>query len=527
MLLKMKNNLVMLALVLFVSCLSAQTVPVQTRKKVAPNDTIVPGKGTRENQIKKIDETKVKLLSDSMGNEPRKSALIDTTKQNKYGNLLEDDPEYNKRYPFWIPAAEVLGTVTLTWAMDRYLINAPYARTGINTWKYNLDKGWEWDNDRFGINFIGHPYSGTLTYNAGRSNGYNYYQSFGLAVGGSLLWEYFGENTRPSYNDIIYTPVNGSFIGEILYRLSSNVLDDRTRGGNRVLREIAAGLIDPMRGFNRLIQGKSFRITNKEVYEKEPTNISLYAGFRMVNNTPYNAFGPGSLSGMFNAQFDYGNPFELRSRKPFDFFKLRVDINPGVGRKYLDNILGYGILMGKNVQVGKMALLVGGFQYMDFWDNKNFELGTIGFGAGVIAKLPLSKVSNLYTAIHIAVVPFGGNSTRFVIDTTQVRDYNFVGGLESKVEATANLGKYATATLRYYFYWMRTYIGTNGNNFVQILKPRVTVRLYKNFSVGCEAQLYYNDLYQRKMPAAHSIETEQKIFLLFYLEDPQRRGYYN
>ena len=505
----------------------SQEVAPQTKKKVAPNDTIVPGKGSREDQIKKIDEVKVKLLSDSAGNEPRKSALVDTTKQNKYGNLLEDDLEYNKRYPLWIPVAETFGTVTLTWAMDRYMINADYARTGFKTWNVNLTQGWEWDNDRFGVNFIGHPYSGTLTYNAGRSNGYNYYQSFCFAFGGSLLWEYFGENTRPSYNDIIYTPVNGSFIGEVLYRLSSNILDDRTRGGNRVFREIAAALVDPMRGFNRLLQGKTFRRTNKEVYEKEPTNISIYAGARKISDIQNNPFSTGTYSAMVNFQFDYGNPFELRKRKPFDFFKLRVDLNFGVGRKYLDNVLGYAILFGRNYQVNKMALLVGGFQYMDYWDNNKFELGTIGFGGGVISKLPLSKTSNIYTSIHLALVPFGGNSTKFVIDTTQVRDYNFVGGLETKFETTANLGKYATVNLRYYFYWMRTYIGTTGSNFVQILKPRVTVRIYKNFSVGCEAQLYYNDLYQRSMPAVHSIQTEQKIFLLFYLEDSQRRGYYN
>ena len=227
-----------------------------------------------------------------------------------------------------------------------------------------LSKGWEWDNDRFGVNFIGHPYSGTLSFNAGRSNGYNFYQSFGFAVGGSLLWEYFGENTRPSYNDIINTPVNGAFLGEILYRLSSNILDDRTRGANRVFREIAAGLIDPMRGFNRLIQGKSFRRTNKEVYEKEPLNISLYGGVRRINETSNEVFGKGTYSAMFNAQFDYGNPFELRSRKPFDFFKLRVDLNFGVGRKYLDNIPGYGILFGKNIQLGKWPSSSGDFNIM-------------------------------------------------------------------------------------------------------------------------------------------------------------------
>jgi len=145
----------------------------------------------------------------------------------------------------------------------------------------------------------------------------------------------------------------------------------------------------------------------------------------------------------------------------------------------------------------------------------------------VVSKYPLTKTSNLYTSIHLALVPFGGNSEKFVIDTTQVRDYNFVGGLEAKFESTFNLGKYATATLRYYFYWMRTYIGINGNNVIHILKPRITVRLYKFLSIGAEAQLYYNDLYQRGMPGVHSIQTEQKVFLLIFLEDKQRRGYYN
>ncbi len=524
---KYKAVFIVLVLLSFSLFLKGQDVAPQNPKKVAPNDTIVPGKGTREIQIKKIDSVKVKKLSDSAGNEPRKSVLVDTTKQNKYGDLLDDDTAYNKRYPFWIPATEVLGAVTLTWALDRYVLNADYARTGFKSWNVNLTQGWEWDNDRFGVNFIGHPYSGTLSYNAGRSNGYNFYQSFGLAVGGSLLWEYFGENTRPSYNDIIYTPVNGTFFGEILYRLSSNVLDDRTRGGERVFREIAAALIDPMRGFNRLIQGKSFRITNKEVYEKEPINISLYGGVRKIDDVPYSIFGKGTYSEMFNFQFDYGNPFELRKRKPFDFFKLRVDLNFGVGRKYLDNILGYGILFGRNKQLGKLALLIGGYQYYDYWDNKKFELGTIGFGGGIISKLALSKTSNVYTSLHLALVPFGGNSTKFVIDTTQVRDYNFVGGLETKFETTVNLGKYATATLRYYFYMMSSYVGAGGINYIQIIKPRFTVRIFKNFSIGCETQLYYNDLYLHGSHPVHSIQTEEKIFLLLFLQDSQRRGYYN
>ena len=74
---------------------------------------------------------------------------------------------------------------------------------------------------------------------------------------------------------------------------------------------------------------------------------------------------------------------------------------------------------------------------------------------------------------------------------------------------------------------IRTYIGYNGNNYIHILKPRVTVRLYKNLSIGCEYSLYYNDRYLRGLHPIHAMETEQKVFLLFFLEDKQRRGHYN
>jgi hypothetical protein len=491
------------------------------------SDTIVPGKSTPEKQLREIKQEKVKELSDTTGNEPKKSNLVDTTIQNKYGDLLNDDILFNKKYPAWIPLVEVAATNAAVWSIDRYVMNADYSKIGPDTWKYNLQKGWEWDVDRFGINFIGHPYSGTLSFNAGRSNGYNYFQSFSFAVVGSLMWEYFGENTRPSYNDIINTPVNGAFLGEILYRLSSNILDDRTRGMQRFSRELLAGLIDPMRGINRILQGKSFRRTNKEVYQKEPLNISLYAGFHKINFENKKVFGRGSNSNMFNIQFDYGNPFEKRSRKPFDFFKLRTEFDFGVGRKILSNVTGYGILTGKNLSHGKHSILLGAFQYSDYWDNKTFELGAIGFGGGVFSKLPIGKNSALYTNIHLAAIPFAGNSTHFGPDTLQFRDYNFGDGMEAKFESTINIGKWGTASMIYYFFFIHTYVGLPGNNFIGILKPRMTLKLYKNMSIGFEHYVYYNDRRLRGFPAIHSSRTEQKIFLFLYLEDKQRRGHYN
>ena len=495
-------------------------------QKVTPIDTIKPGKGNTQEQLKQIKAVKVKLLSDSAGTQPKKNPLIDTTFRNKYGDLLNDDIKFNPRYPIWKPTIEVLGIDVFTNALDRAL-GEDFSHVGPASWKFNIQKGWEWDSDRFGINFIGHPYTGSMYFNAARSQGYNYLQSIPFAIGGSLMWEYFGETTRPSYNDVINTPVNGAFLGEIFYRLSSNILDDRTRGANRVFREITAGLIDPVRGLNRLLQGKSFRHTTTEVYQKEPLNVTLFAGVHKINDANSTVFGTGPTEILLNVQLDYGNPFEDIYRKPFDFFRLRTEFSFGSGRKLLDNLTGYGILFGDNTNIGKLSVMYGAFQYDDYWDNKTFELGAIGLGGGVFTKYPISKDVSLYTNAHFALVPLAGNSTRFGPDTSQVRDYTYNDGIEAKLESTINFGKYASASFVYYYFLMHTYVGAKGNNNISILKPRVTFRLVENISLGFEHFIYYDDRYLKGLSGIHSVRTEQKIFLSWFLEDPQRKGRYN
>jgi hypothetical protein len=442
-----------------------------------------------------------------------------------YGDLLNDDPAYNPKYPWYVPAFRVVLANGLTWTVDRYILKADFARIGPKTWKNNLKMGWEWDTDRFGVNFVGHPYSGNTYFNIARSNGYSYWQSLPFAVGGSLMWEYFGENTRPSYNDIINTPISGMFLGEVLYRLSSNILDDRTRGGERVLREFFAGLLSPARALNRLTQGKSFRVTTKEVYQKEPLNITLYAGAHKVNTNK--KFGTGSTNAIFNIQLDYGNPFEARSRKPFDVFRLRTELSYGSRKTLLDNVTGYGILFGKNIIRGSHGILLGAFQYYDYWDNNVFELGTLGFGPGLISRIPIARHSNLYSSLHLAAVPLAGYSTRIGPDTSKFRDYNFGGGLEAKAEETLNLNQWASIGFNLFYYWVSDYEGLPGNNLIGIFKPRITIRLYQNLSVGLEQHIYRNDRFLNGLPALHLTNTEQKFFLQLFLEDPKRRGKYH
>ena len=152
--------------------------------------------------------------------------------------LLNDDPEYSKRSSLGAVAFRILTSHLAVWVVDRFVFNYSWSRIGPASWSHNIKAGWEWDTDRLGMNFFFHPYTGGGYFMSARANGYSFLGSLPFSFAGSLTWEYFGETTLPSYNDIINTTLSGAFFGEIIYRLGSNILDDRTTGAERIFREI-------------------------------------------------------------------------------------------------------------------------------------------------------------------------------------------------------------------------------------------------------------------------------------------------
>jgi len=457
----------------------------------------------------------IKNLHDTADKRPR----------NAYGDLLNDDPNYNRRYSVGLVLARVTSSNVFGWAYSRYVAKEEWAEISIKTWKNSFKYGWEWDNDRFGTNFLIHPRAGSDYFNVARSNGYSFWGSYPFAFFGSAQWEWFGENTKPSKNDLINTPISGAFLGEVLYRISSNILDDRKRGSNRFWREVFAGVINPTRGLNRLTQGKLSRVTPYDVYQQEPLNVTLSAGAHRVNDN--NKFGTGSTNAIVNLQLDYGDPFEIRRRKPFDVFRLRLEGRYGDDKRIVDNVLGYGLLFGKNIIKGNNGMLVGISQHFDYWNNKVFELGSLGFGPGIISKIKFRRHSNLYSGLHFALVPLAATNTRSGIDTSEFRDYPFGGGWEARIEERLNIGKWLSLGFNGYYYWIHNYEGSNGKSQVGILKPLITLRLINNVSLGFEHHIYYDNRFADKSNEFHSRTTEQKVFLQFFFEDRRRYGRYH
>lgn len=447
--------------ILFV--LSASIYQAQFRsavvKKVLLNKNTWLSQQISPNEIDRYSDM-VSNHGDAYSTDTIRTSSSDTMKYNMYGDLRVDNPAFNVKSSIGMVAIRVTLANVTTFAIDRYIFNYDFSRVGFNSWKHNIEAGWEWDIDRFAVNYFFHPYAGSMYFNSARANGYSFYESIPFAFLGSIEWEYFFENTQPSYNDFINTPISEIFLEEIFYRLGPNILDDQTSGIERILRETAVAIITPTRFFSRLLKGELARSSSEEIYQKEPLNVTLAAGYHRINEGI--ALEKGSNSFNFTVHLDYGNPFEKRSRKPFDFFKVRTDFDFGVGRKLISLITGYGILFGQNIQFGNMEMLVGFFQHMNFFDNKTFELGSIAFGPGLASKLTVGKNSSLYTNLHVGVVPFGGLSNRFGPDTTQVKDYNYAGGAEVKLEATYNINSWIGLTFIGYYWWLHSYAGIPG-----------------------------------------------------------------
>ncbi len=287
------------------------------------------------------------------------------------------DVAYYSREHFWRAAGEVVGFNIGLWAFDRYILKGDFAYISWNSIKENFRHGFIWDNDKLGTNMFLHPYNGSLYFNSARANGYNFWKSELFAIGGSAMWELFMECEYPSTNDIIATPIGGAAIGEVCFRASDAVLDDRLTGAARFGREFAAFLISPMRGLTRVLTGDAWRVrsTRGRIFGTPNFAMEFSLGARMLEfrHDVYDA----SIGVAAEFNIEYGDRFEVKSTKPYDYFTVRGCINVVNSQPLLGQLEIKGRLIARELlEKVDQHMSVGLYQHFDFYDSDTISTTT-------------------------------------------------------------------------------------------------------------------------------------------------------
>ena len=426
----------------------------------------------------------------------------------------------------WQALAEVTAVNVGVQLFDRWVLNSDFAQTTMRTLKRNFTDGMVWDNDFFITNMFAHPYHGNLYFNAARTNGLTFWESAPYALLGSAMWEFLGETEPPAINDIIATTCGGMAIGEMTHRLSLTILDDRTFGFQRFLREAAAAIVNPIQGIHRILSGDAWHVKNRNYryhdFRKTPLDVSFSVGWRYLADD--GALFRGVHAPYINMTMTYGTSVDgEKHTTPYDFFDLEANTAFGGGQPAVNTLNIVGRLWSTPILDKKdMAGEFGIYQHFNYYDAKPIEDGSsltpyriseaAGFGPGFIFSLPqMGALSKMEQRVFVSGILLGGTKSDYfnVIE----RDYNMGSGFSVKARTQLDFGKFGRLILnaKYFRLWtwkgyedkdLQPYVdgtadlhylnvqGDNSNAALFVINPVIEMHLARQWSITLSGSFY-------------------------------------
>jgi Domain of unknown function (DUF3943) len=407
-----------------------------------------------------------------------------------------EKPKTGPKRP-WRAAGDVILLNFVVWGIDYQLSDKDYAYVSPNTMMYGLSRWFEWDRDFFRGNFFAHPYHGSLYFNSGRANGLDFWGSALCSFGGSLTWETLFERERPSYNDIVNTSVGGAFLGEVLYRFSSLILNDKATGSSRKWKEILATVIDPMRGFNRLVDGEWSGPTESVSHIYAPvTGLFQFSGGLTAKNA---SLSNNKTNPVFALQLDYGDAYkDDAERKPFDYFAFDMSFRYSDPKMY-PVIYGNALLVGKNLKSEEdNKVVVGLFQNYDYFNNESFELGGSSVVGGIRSTHRISEKFELTTMAQLGWLLVGASSNEYV--DIELRDYNFGSGITAKLYLLADFANYGNVQLQWGHFTIFGISGVMGTDNLNLFQARYVLPVWRGWGLGLSYNHYRRNSHYKENP---------------------------
>jgi hypothetical protein len=409
-------------------------------------------------------------------------------------------------------AGEVLAINLLATALTEWKSDVNYSQTSPRSMWRNFETGLTYDDNMFRNNQINHPYNGATYFNGARANGLGFWTSYAYSFVGSFFWECCGENHPIAANDQISTGIGGAAVGEALFRLSGEVLNNQSTGLGRQGREIAALLIDPVRGLNRALSGRWATVHDNPT---DPMDWRPPGGFTFLSSG-VRTIGQGSSIkentksyGFLEYDHNYGNEFENARRKPFDYFDMALQFNfrdkLPLGRLQIRGDL-WSKALGSGNQPNHVFSIV---QHFDYVNNDVYEFGGQSFGPSLLSRFRLSNKVWLNTRVDGNAMLLGGVNSEYskfadVADITRLREYDYGSGLGTAAEATLSVSRWPLLNLAYRFQWISVKNGSvfnkgpnlqgvDANHYIQSAAVRLAVPLFWGLGIGGDAILFLRD----------------------------------
>ncbi len=411
--------------------------------------------------------------------------------------------------------AQALGVNLVVNRIDAWVFDWDWARVGFESWSKNLELGWQWDETQFGINMFVHPYHGSLYFDAARANCLTFWESVPVTFLGSWTWEFFGEKWRPSLNDFWMTGYGGVAIGEMLHRLSAAIIDEESSGGERIGREFAAMLVNPMGGLNRLARGEWTQQRANPVDRLPGSYLAqIKAGGRVVRE----AESPGSATGSPTLLIDvrFGDVIETEHRAPFDVVSVLAQVSPDGGG--LNILRALGRLYGKDLTGAgsrhRHQFVVS--QRFDYVNNPVYRFGEQSLELGLHSRWRTGPWGlSLGTRVAGDIVMLGA------IDALEAgmgtRDIDYGPGLGALVELSLERDGVTYVAFYNRVRYLRSVSGPPADHSILFSGLDITIPLTSQIGIGAyisgdDRRSYYTDL-----PNDHRSYLESRFYLSWNL----------
>jgi len=405
-------------------------------------------------------------------------------------------PECNPKKQFWQAFGELMIVQAVPFSINHFVRDAEWADVSPTTWLRNLENPWVWDNNKFVNNQFSHPYHGAFYYNAGRANGYNFWASSLFALGGSLMWEEMFEVWAPAPNDWLNTGLGGITIGESLHKLSSLLLDNTKTGAARIWREIGAFAINPVRGFDRLVDGKMNDVSaNPPDWRPSKVQAHFDLGGRFIE-------GEGnSPSVIGDLQLWYGDQVEDVTKKPFSVIRGELELasnnKDATSGGTINTLYFRGNLGGKVLDAeGSSHHSVAALMRYEYYNSKVLEYGSQGFLGGLVSRFGGQQPGSFHldTEVLAEFAPIAAVRSDYY-ETAEGRDYDYGLGLGGLAEARLIWPGDGMLRFRVRSLWQPTLSGFNGYHTQTMAVAEGRYYLGGRIGVGGSATYYkrYSD----------------------------------